>query len=73
MSDQYEFANTLGGSSIRPRPDMRCVRPYHRHVEIIAPARGSHHRAGQIYVQAAQGHGATPGHDDLPARMMSNG
>ena len=51
----YTFAKMLDRDTIIPRDDIRTNLPHLRHVEIARPGANSHRRAGQIYLQPAEG------------------
>lgn len=51
---KYRFSEFLDRDVVIPRPDLRVQLAYHRHVEIVKPAPGSHRREGQIYLQPGE-------------------
>jgi len=52
------FAPSYRGASIAPRPDIRVRTPGLRAIEILKPARGSHHQPGDVLLQPEGEEGA---------------
>jgi len=52
------FAPTYRGASFALRPDVRLRDPALRAIEIVKPARGSHHQPGDVLLQPAGEEGA---------------